>query len=154
MTKFYHYFIVIIFALGILALMRWNALNRYSSFVDDSSNEFIEPQEKHFKNLRQLTFSGENAEAYFSSDSKKLIFQGHDGDGLCDEGDAGYDGTVDPDPQCPDGSINPEGTSPYDCAGDCFYHTFGNGCDAELSLEDQGWECFNLRGNDLDECYH
>ena len=85
MTKFYHYFIVIIFALGILALMRWNALNRYSSFVDDSSNEFIEPEEKHFKNLRQLTFSGENAEAYFSSDSKKLIFQSHDGDGKCDQ---------------------------------------------------------------------
>ena len=48
MTKFYHYFIVIIFALGILALMRWNAVNRYSSFVDDSSNEFIAPEEKHF----------------------------------------------------------------------------------------------------------
>ena len=85
MTKFYHYFIVIIFALGILTLMRWNAVNRYSSFVDDSSNEFIEPEEKHFKNLRQLTFSGENAEAYFSSDSKKLIFQSHDGDGKCDQ---------------------------------------------------------------------
>ncbi len=26
------------------------------------------------KNLRQLTFSGENAEAYFSSDGDKIIF--------------------------------------------------------------------------------
>ena len=33
------------------------------------------PGEKHFKNLRQLTFGGENAEAYFSADGKKLIFQ-------------------------------------------------------------------------------
>jgi TolB protein len=33
------------------------------------------PDEKHLKNIRQLTFGGENAEAYFSSDSKKLIFQ-------------------------------------------------------------------------------
>src|ERR1051325_10837098 len=33
------------------------------------------PQEKHLRNVRQLTFGGENAEAYFSSDGKKLIFQ-------------------------------------------------------------------------------
>ncbi|MCB9235988.1 MAG: PD40 domain-containing protein [Bacteroidia bacterium] len=33
------------------------------------------PQEKHFKNLRQLTFGGNNAEAYFSFDSKNLVFQ-------------------------------------------------------------------------------
>lgn len=33
------------------------------------------PEEIHFKNLRQLTFGGDNAEAYFSFDSKYLIFQ-------------------------------------------------------------------------------
>jgi TolB protein len=33
------------------------------------------PQEKHLRNIRQLTFGGENAEAYFSSDGEKLIFQ-------------------------------------------------------------------------------
>ncbi|MFY8003782.1 MAG: hypothetical protein ACOVNR_03035, partial [Chitinophagaceae bacterium] len=31
--------------------------------------------EKHFKNLRQLTFGGDNAEAYFSFDGKYLVFQ-------------------------------------------------------------------------------
>ncbi|MBC7865204.1 MAG: PD40 domain-containing protein [Bacteroidia bacterium] len=31
--------------------------------------------EKHFKNLKQLTFGGDNAEAYWSFDSKKLTFQ-------------------------------------------------------------------------------
>ena len=31
--------------------------------------------EKHFKNIRQLTFGGDNAEAYFSYDSKWLVFQ-------------------------------------------------------------------------------
>jgi Tol biopolymer transport system component len=31
--------------------------------------------EKHFKDVRQLTLGGENAEAYFSPDGKKLIFQ-------------------------------------------------------------------------------
>ena len=49
------------------------------------SNHLIQEGEEHFKNLRQLTFSGENAEAYFSSDGKNLIFQAHDGDGLCDQ---------------------------------------------------------------------
>ncbi len=42
------------------------------------------PEEKHLRNIRQLTFGGENAEAYFSADGKKLIFQstrtGHDCD--------------------------------------------------------------------------
>ncbi|HEY8410043.1 MAG TPA: hypothetical protein VIK76_01515, partial [Pyrinomonadaceae bacterium] len=33
------------------------------------------PNEKHLRNLKQLTFGGENAEAYFSSDGKQLIFQ-------------------------------------------------------------------------------
>jgi Tol biopolymer transport system component len=33
------------------------------------------PQEKHLKNLRQLTFGGDNAEAYFSPDGKSLTFQ-------------------------------------------------------------------------------
>ncbi|MCH9024801.1 MAG: PD40 domain-containing protein, partial [candidate division Zixibacteria bacterium] len=31
--------------------------------------------EKHFANLRQLTFGGQNAEAYFSHDGSRLIFQ-------------------------------------------------------------------------------
>jgi Tol biopolymer transport system component len=33
------------------------------------------PDEKHFKNVQQLTFGGDNAEAYFSFDGKWLIFQ-------------------------------------------------------------------------------
>lgn len=37
-------------------------------------------QEKHFKNLRQLTFGGDNAEAYFSFDDKQLVFQASNSD--------------------------------------------------------------------------
>lgn len=33
------------------------------------------PEESHFKNLRQLTFGGDNAEAYFSFDGKYIIYQ-------------------------------------------------------------------------------
>ena len=32
-------------------------------------------QERRFANIRQLTFGGENAEAYFSSDGSELVFQ-------------------------------------------------------------------------------
>lgn len=35
----------------------------------------IHEGEKHFKNIRQLTFGGDNAEAYWSFDDSKLIFQ-------------------------------------------------------------------------------
>jgi TolB protein len=42
-------------------------------------------QEKHLSNIRQLTFGGKNAEAYFSFDGKKLVFQATR-DGLqCDQ---------------------------------------------------------------------
>src|SRR6266436_2582828 len=43
------------------------------------------PQEKHLRNVRQLTFGGENAEAYFSSDGKKLIFQSTRDGHECDQ---------------------------------------------------------------------
>lgn len=33
------------------------------------------PGEHHFKNIRQLTFGGDNAEAYWSFDDTKLVFQ-------------------------------------------------------------------------------
>lgn len=41
--------------------------------------------EKHLRNVRQLTFGGQNAEAYFSSDGKQLIFQSQRGDLKCDQ---------------------------------------------------------------------
>ncbi len=33
------------------------------------------PEETHFRNIRQLTFGGDNAEAYWSYDGKKIVFQ-------------------------------------------------------------------------------
>ena len=42
------------------------------------------PEERHLANVRQLTFDGENAEAYFSFDGTRLIFQSTQGHG-CDQ---------------------------------------------------------------------
>ena len=51
----------------------------------DRDASLLLPQEKHLRNLKQLTFGGENAEAYFSADGKQLIFQStRDGRG-CDQ---------------------------------------------------------------------
>ena len=41
--------------------------------------------EKHLRNVKQLTFGGENAEAYFSSDGSRLIFQATRAGYPCDQ---------------------------------------------------------------------
>jgi len=43
------------------------------------------PQERHLRNVRQLTFGGENAEAYFSFDDRRLIFQSRPDTHSCDQ---------------------------------------------------------------------
>jgi Tol biopolymer transport system component len=43
------------------------------------------PQEKHLSKIRQLTFGGKNAEAYFSFDGKKFIFQSTRNGFQCDQ---------------------------------------------------------------------
>ena len=43
------------------------------------------PGERHLANLRQLTFGGENAEAYWSFDGGDLVFQSREGDQDCDQ---------------------------------------------------------------------
>lgn len=41
--------------------------------------------ERHLRNIKQLTFGGENAEAYFSADDKQLIFQSTRDGRECDQ---------------------------------------------------------------------
>lgn len=50
-----------------------------------AQNNLQFPGEKHLKNIKQLTFGGENAEAYFSSDGKQLIFQSKRDQMKCDQ---------------------------------------------------------------------
>ncbi|HMQ67986.1 MAG TPA: hypothetical protein PKA90_03320 [Ignavibacteria bacterium] len=65
------------------------------SFSDFSSSEISqksiysdslsESSESHLKNIKQLTFGGENAECYFSFDGKKFVFQTTRNDYECDQ---------------------------------------------------------------------
>src|ERR1700733_2985574 len=50
-----------------------NQANETTATADSSSIHFA--QEKHLKNVKQLTFGGENAEAYWSFDDSKLTYQ-------------------------------------------------------------------------------
>lgn len=53
--------------------------------VNAEDSSLHDPRETHLANLRQLTFGGENAEAYFSSDGTKLIFQSTRDSYACDQ---------------------------------------------------------------------
>lgn len=44
-----------------------------------------DPRETRLRNVTQLTFGGENAEAYWSADGARLVYQFHDGEGSCDQ---------------------------------------------------------------------
>jgi Tol biopolymer transport system component len=45
------------------------------SFTHPASDTILYPEESHFKNVQQLTFGGDNAEAYWSYDGKYIVFQ-------------------------------------------------------------------------------
>ncbi|HEX6645308.1 MAG TPA: hypothetical protein VF037_11560, partial [Gemmatimonadales bacterium] len=54
--------------------------------ASDGAGALLFPGERHLANARQLTFEGNNAEAYFSADGTKLIFQRQvDGQNACDQ---------------------------------------------------------------------
>ena len=54
--------------------------------AQEKKAEILTPEEgRHLRNVRQLTFGGQNAEGYFSLDDKQIIFQ-HQGEGVpCDQ---------------------------------------------------------------------
>ncbi len=50
-----------------------------------TSSGLERPGERHLRNVRQLTFGGENAEAYWSGDGRSLIFQSKRDGRACDQ---------------------------------------------------------------------
>ena len=76
---------VVLLGLVILTI-KFNGVKGHGFEVDKASTDsantpadyidpIIYPGENHFVNIRQLTFGGDNAEAYFSFDGKSLVFQ-------------------------------------------------------------------------------
>src|SRR6187397_2378076 len=68
--------VIVIVSLVVTGLTSFKVISplatRHSSLPEDTLHY---PDEKHFKNIQQLTFGGDNAEAYFSFDGKWIIFQ-------------------------------------------------------------------------------
>ena len=73
------YVAFVFIALLLLTCKSYNKANlkstEISTAVDASSPSLIFPGEKHFKSLKQITFGGDNAEAYWSFDDKQIVFQ-------------------------------------------------------------------------------
>jgi TolB protein len=71
-------------ALLLLAACQQKPVSTETPEVKDS---LVYPGEEHFRNMRQLTFGGDNAEAYWSYDDKSLVFQRkYEKDGVnCDQ---------------------------------------------------------------------
>lgn len=63
----------LLLALGMLSLFSFAKKDITLEIFSEDTLQY--PEEKHFKNLRQLTFGGDNAEAYFSPDGQWLVFQ-------------------------------------------------------------------------------
>lgn len=51
----------------------------------DGARTVHDPQEEHLRNVRQLTFGGQNAEAYFAFDGSRLVYQATTREGGCDQ---------------------------------------------------------------------
>ena len=56
-------------------IMAFNHTPLPSLVTLQQADTLLYPEEKHFKNIQQLTFGGDNAEAYFSYDGQWLVFQ-------------------------------------------------------------------------------
>jgi TolB protein len=69
----FHYLLILVSAFSFLASSVSVKQSNHRKFNLSDSLKY--PQEKHLMNVRQLTFGGDNAEAYWSFDNTKLVFQ-------------------------------------------------------------------------------
>lgn len=65
-------------------LVLWSSTQALAADTAANAPQLLYPGEIHFQHLRQLTFGGQNAEAYFSYDGKELILQSTRGKLQCD----------------------------------------------------------------------
>lgn len=61
--------------LPIILLTFWGGCSCLTSTYNPEKDILRFPGEQHLRNIKQLTFGGNNAEAYWSFDNKQLIFQ-------------------------------------------------------------------------------
>jgi TolB protein len=64
-----------IILLSVFALYTISLKAQAPKAAEAKSGTLLYPDEKHFRNVRQLTFGGDNAEAYFGFDNESIVFQ-------------------------------------------------------------------------------
>ena len=68
--------ILYLFLIGLMVLScKTNKKENQQTSENRDSIPNVYPEERHFKSLKQITFGGDNAEAYWSFDDKQLVFQ-------------------------------------------------------------------------------
>jgi TolB protein len=72
----------VLLLVSLVLLMAFTSIRQRVNVVQDAmqgiqrfSDTVHYPEELHFKNIQQLTFGGDNAEAYWSYDGKYIVFQ-------------------------------------------------------------------------------
>jgi Tol biopolymer transport system component len=76
MTSFRHLLLASILPMaGFLFTSEKETVDVFNSLQPVPTDTVLYPEESHLRNVRQLTFGGDNAEAYFSFDGEWLIFQ-------------------------------------------------------------------------------
>ncbi|MCC7008190.1 MAG: PD40 domain-containing protein [Acidobacteria bacterium] len=73
-----------VLGLTLLGLVGWASAPRQAGPPAQAPAALVYPGERHLANVKQLTSGGENAEAYFSFDGRKLSFQSNRNHG-CDQ---------------------------------------------------------------------
>ena len=77
MKKLSKFFLLFVLGNIITLSFTFQHINNINLFTEKPNEDtLIFKGEKHFKNMKMLTHGGQNAEAYFSFDGKKFIFQG------------------------------------------------------------------------------
>lgn len=71
------YFIIALIAILLVSCKNEKELDAQNPNVVNklATDSLIFPGEKHFKSLKQITFGGDNAEAYWSFDDQQIVFQ-------------------------------------------------------------------------------
>ncbi|MBT8385592.1 MAG: PD40 domain-containing protein [Bacteroidia bacterium] len=70
------YIYVLLFVISITSCKNEKAIKEdVKTIVENSNDSLIYPGEEHFKSIRQVTFGGDNAEAYWSFDDQQIVFQ-------------------------------------------------------------------------------
>lgn len=71
------YILIFLLTFSFFSCKNEKELNSQNSLSknDTVQDTLIFPEEKHFKSIKQITFGGDNAEAYWSFDDQQIVFQ-------------------------------------------------------------------------------